>query len=152
MEENKTTSPSSKQKNWVRRHPYFIFSTLIVLLSLFFTNNSHNQSSSQVQNTDSDMLKAKIQADPYNLYITNLEGGNWTDCMLGLNGSDGFNFENPPYQTHNNFTVYPGKRLSVPLSTITLEDGTQFDPSTHAMNSIVLVCFRHSQTRVWVGH
>ncbi len=72
--------------------------------------------------------------------------------MVGINGSTGWGFDKPPYQTHTLITIQSGQTVTVPYTRITAEDGTRFDYNTHAVNTVVVDCFKGSvNERSWVG-
>jgi hypothetical protein len=65
MEENKTTVLNLKQKSWIRRHPYFTFSTFVVLLSLIFVNNSNNTQTNSIQQPTTNTQNVYIGDEAY---------------------------------------------------------------------------------------
>ncbi len=85
--------------------------------------------------------------------VANQETVDWTDCMVGLNGDTGWDYNKPPFKTRSPLTISAGKFILVPYEDITSDDGTRFDPSTHAVNTIVVDCFQGAgaSERWWTG-
>jgi predicted nucleic acid-binding Zn ribbon protein len=103
-------------------------------------------------NSDHSDLNIKTLALSDGIQVTNQESSNWNNCMVGVNGSTGLGFDNPPYQTRSLLTIPAGQMITVPYSKLTAEDGSYFDHSTHAINTLVIDCFRGTtHERSWVG-
>lgn len=116
------------------------------------TNSSSSAASTDTSSGQSYQLNAAIQVGSSGLYVTNKESGTWTDCMVGVNGNNGWGFDSPPYKTHTLVSIKSGQRLFVPFQNITKDDGTQFDSSTQTVNSTVIECFQGTvNTRSWNG-
>ncbi len=103
---------------------------------------SSNSGSSSQPNSQDTSLKAGITTDSDGVNITNQESVTWTDCMVGLNGSCGWGFDNPPYKTHEAFVIPAGGKVSIPYSELTTDTGTRFDTTTTDALGVSLVCFR----------
>ena len=103
---------------------------------------SNNSGSSSPSTSQDMLLKADITTDSYGVNITNQESVTWTDCMVGLNGSCGWGFDNPPYKTHEAFDIQAGQKVSIPYSDMSTDAGTRFDTTTTDALGVSLVCFR----------
>jgi hypothetical protein len=125
----------------------------IVVLGIIVGNsNSGGQSSAPTGSQDNSELKAGVIITSDGIAVTNEENADWTNCMVGLNGGSGWNFDNPPYQTRTNLTLPANKMTPVPFTKITTADGTIFDPTTHTISSMVVECFRGTgNLRDWIG-
>ena len=131
---------------------FLFFVSAIVLSS---NNNSSSTGSSSVNSAppDNSDLNVSVQTNGKGMYITNKESSDWTNCMVGVNGSDGWGFDNPPYQTRNLVTLIHNQENFIPFTKITTSDGTQFDPSTQTINTSVIECFKGTPgARYWQGH
>ena len=145
-----------EKKTWWQRSGWIAVGggVLILFIVTSFTGGQHSSttaSGAQATNGSSD-LNTQLLPNTSGISIINKEGTDWTDCMVGFNGSTGWGFDNPPYQTRTLFTVPAGQTVQVSYQKITAQDGTIFDLTTHAINTIVLDCFRGTTSeRSWVG-
>lgn len=131
------------KKTWALKAPAIFGIAVLGILALIFVGGS---------NGGFEQLNAKVQDGQDGIHITNLENTDWTDCMVGLNGGDGSNFLNPPYQTRTNLVIPAGQVVAVPFQEITADDGTVFDVNTHRVNGTVIECFKNTTAvRVWSG-
>jgi hypothetical protein len=102
--------------------------------------------------TSSSDLKTKVSATNSGIEVTNLEAEDWQDCMVGVNGGTGWGFDNPPFQTHGQLIIPAGKTTTVDYRSLTASDGTRFEYSSHAVNTVVIDCFKGTTSaRSWVG-
>ena len=112
----------------------------------FLNTGTDNSSGSSFE------LNAKVQIGTDGVHVTNQEGSEWTACMVGLNGGDGWGFDNPPFKTHVPLTIRAEQEIIVPYTKITKDDGTQFDITTQTVNSSVVECFQGTEDeRSWTG-
>jgi hypothetical protein len=132
---------------------YLSMKTLLIVLPMVALLAAGCDSASQ--STSSTDLNIKVSSSNIKgLIITNLENTDWQNCMVGINGSEGWGFDNPPYQTRATPLAIPaGKTITVPYTDITTQDGTRFNYSTHALNTVLVDCFRGSVSgqRYWIG-
>jgi hypothetical protein len=113
------------------------------------TNKTTTTTSNQDNNSD---LNTKVYSSSNGIVITNLESATWSNCMVGINGSTGWNFDKPPYITHSPLTITAGETLTVPYTNITDQNGVRFNPISHAVNTVVVDCFENTiNARSWVG-
>ena len=127
-----------------------IFVVLLVVLESLTPSVVNNQQSA-TNSTDSDMLKGDVTPNSLGLLIKNNESDDWTDCMVGINNPDGWDFNKPPFKTHTPFVVPAQKSKFITYANITSDDGTQFDIATHTINSAIVACFPSSSTRYWLA-
>lgn len=87
-------------------------------------------------------LNATVGENLQGLTISNNESVDWSGCEVGINGSCGFNFDQPPYVTHKGqgYLIPAGSSTTIPYEAISSEDGAVFDPHTHTVNSVVVMC------------
>ena len=114
---------------------------LIIFWIVALASQNHT-SSFAVTNTPSETtnLNATVETGYSGIYITNDETDTWTNCMVGLNGSNGIGFDNPPYKTSYGLTFSPNATTTIPYGQIIASDGTRFDYTTHAVTSVVIIC------------
>jgi hypothetical protein len=130
----------------------YILAVIFGTILLYNLINTLSPSTFSDSSSPNDQLSADVKAGPEGLYVTNNESSTWTDCMVGLNGQDGWGFDNPPYQTRNLISLSPGDQTLIPFTKITTTDGTSFDLTTHTVNSVVIECFRGTPNlRDWIG-
>jgi hypothetical protein len=132
-----------------RRWEWLIAIAFVVFLSIICLLFGQKDTKSS---NDTAVLNAKVEQTHEGLEVTNQENVDWTNCMVGLNGSNGFGLDNPPYMTHADISLPANETTLVPYSEITSKDGTIFDLSTHAINTAVVDCFRGTgDQRFWTG-
>lgn len=93
------------------------------------------------QSTTNDLpLSARAAFDAQGLNITNNDQSDWMGCEVGVNANCATDMQNPPYQTEQQLVIDGRQTVKIPYSSLTAPDGTLFDPTTHAVNSIVIMC------------
>ncbi|HUC01373.1 MAG TPA: hypothetical protein VMA75_00510 [Candidatus Paceibacterota bacterium] len=131
--------PKGKLLDWLNHHPVITIVMIMFVIGIVGVTAEAiaGQGSSTTSNSD---LQATVETTNDGISITNLESDSWQSCEVGVNGGCGFNFDNPPYQSHISFDLAGGASTTIPYSTLTSADGTRFDITTHAVNSIVIMC------------
>jgi hypothetical protein len=139
----------NKEYNWFNRHPVITFFIVVIVffwcISLFSNNNTNTPGTNTPTTSNSDTqnnndLNAKITTNGLGVTIVNQENQDWTGCQLGINGTWVALFSSPPYSTNGTFIVRASKKVVIPYSEITDKNGLQFDPFTHSVNSLELIC------------
>lgn len=114
---------------------------ILILLGIFLLIWSVGQvNQNGTSATDSSDLNANVSTNLEGVTVVNDESSSWLGCEVGVNGGCGWNFQNPPYQTHEQYTIAGGQSLTVPYGSMSSQDGTIFDPTTHVVNSVVVMC------------
>ncbi len=116
---------------------FWIFVLVGLGLLTWEIGNGGHIGASAINSSD---LTAKVTTDINGINVANQESSTWTSCEVGVNGGCGWDFQDPPYRTHENMTISAGQNVSVPYSSLTASDGTRFDIATHGVNSIVVMC------------
>lgn len=146
----------SKKKPWWKRTWVIILGgvVLVVLVASAAQNGAPQAAPDVPASSASSDLHASVRTTSDGIQVTNNESADWTDCFVGVNGSTGWGFDNPPYRTRGAFwlgsdTIPAGKTITVLYGMLTTADGTRFDIATHAVNTVVVAC--SSATRAWIG-
>ncbi len=143
-------TPNHHRKEWVIG--LVVLVVLILLTMLASSQLPAPKGSNQGNPSVSGDLSTKVSTDMQGVEVANLEANDWHDCMVGLNGSTGWGFDNPPYQTRAPLDIPAGQTTTVSYEQITTTDGTRFDNSTHAVNTVVVDCGKGTTSeRSWVG-
>ncbi len=131
--------PKGKLLGWLNHHPFITIVMIIFVIGIIgvTAETISGQGASTASNSD---LRATVEATNDGISITNNESDQWQSCEVGVNGGCGFSFDNPPYQSHISFDLAGGASTTIAYSTLTSADGTRFDITTHAVNSIVIMC------------
>jgi len=90
--------------------------------------------------SNSSDLNANVSTNLEGITIVNNESSSWSGCEVGVNGGCGWDFQDPPYKTHKQYTIAGGQSLTVPYESMSSKDGIRFDITTHVVNSIVVMC------------
>ncbi len=149
----------SRPKNDSKRLVLTAFAVIFgsfLLLGLFSASGSKSGSSSHSSvpssNSSTSDLKVRVQTGGSGIHITNLESTDWSNCMVGVNGGNGWNFNKPPFRTRNPFDVKAGQVVIISWSKVTTDDGTAFSPITHTVNNSVVICNQGEvNARYWNG-
>lgn len=112
----------------------------IVLLAISAVNSNVIQGLDNNNASSNADLNANVSTNINGINVVNRESSDWTGCEVGVNGGCGWNFQDPPYRTHENMTIVAGQSISVSYGSMTTSDGTRFDIATHGVNSVVVMC------------
>lgn len=140
-----------KTESWFSKHAAMTIILIIIALLIVGTIGAHLASPNGNNNSSfSADLNAEVSAGLNGVTIANTETDDWSGCEVGVNGSCGFNFDSPPYQTHqgSGYSILAGSSTTIPYEALSSQDGTVFDPSTHAVNSVVVMCSMGTSDRV----
>ncbi len=117
-----------------------IIGALIVLGVIFLMVSIGQNNQGGTSATDSSDLNANVSTNAEGVTVVNNESSSWLGCEVGVNGGCGWDFQDPPYQTHEQYTITGGESLTVPYGSMSDTDGEIFDPTTHVVNSVVVMC------------
>jgi hypothetical protein len=142
-----------KKINWSRVWKIVGVALLVIVgISVIGSSSNSTASGNNPSGEGSGDLNATVVPLATSIMVTNNETIDWTDCMVGVNGGTGWGFDNPPYKTRTQITFPAGTDKIIPDSSMSMDDGTIFDPTTHAINSIVVDCGGGTTNeRSWVG-
>lgn len=152
------TKEQKISKSWGRRHP-ILLGVLIIFGLLYIVGrfgDSDNNSSTKTSKSSSLNVEVKydvkIGNSGYGITVQNFESTDLSDCVVGINGSCGWDYNKLPYRTLGNFTIPTGKTVSILYGELFTDKGVKFDTNATDVVSVTIICSKTTSPKVFCGN